>query len=76
MSVSVVFSITHSPFEVIGCIFDHSLSEKCIYGSKCTIKLCSFQHEKHVGDANKHVENDEESKNSSKAIGDNDVKKQ
>ena len=50
-------------------MFDHSLSVKCIYGSKCTIKLCSFQHEKYVDDKNELVENDKESKNA-----DNDVK--
>jgi hypothetical protein len=33
------------PFEAIGCMFDHVMSEMCIYGKKCTQKLCSYQHE-------------------------------
>ena len=33
------------PFEIIGCMFLHTLSDKCKYGGKCTKKLCSFQHE-------------------------------
>ena len=32
------------PFESIGCMFDHSLSDLCKYGKNCNKKLCSFQH--------------------------------
>ena len=33
------------PFEEIGCMFAHALSETCIFGSACSQKLCSYQHE-------------------------------
>ena len=32
------------PYESIGCMFNHVLSEMCIYGKKCLNKLCSYQH--------------------------------
>ena len=32
------------PFEEIGCMFEHSLSESCKFGKECNKKLCSFQH--------------------------------
>ena len=32
------------PFEAIGCMFDHSFSKNCKFGSKCEKALCSFQH--------------------------------
>ena len=32
------------PYEEIGCMFDHSLSEICIFGKSCLNKLCPFQH--------------------------------
>ena len=35
------------PFEEIGCMFEHSLSEECKYAEKCNKKLCSFQHITH-----------------------------
>jgi hypothetical protein len=41
------------PFEVIGCMFDHSLSAECKYGEKCKKKLCSFQHKKNEVPVNK-----------------------
>ena len=33
------------PFEQIGCMFDHSRSGPCKYGTKCKIALCAFKHE-------------------------------
>lgn len=33
------------PFEEIGCMFEHILSEMCTYGKSCSNKLCSYQHE-------------------------------
>ena len=33
------------PFEEIGCMFEHSLSDMCIYNRNCKNKLCSNQHE-------------------------------
>ena len=35
----------HTKFEVIGCMFEHTLSGSCKYEDKCTKKLCVFQHE-------------------------------
>ena len=32
------------PYEAIGCMFAHLLSEECKFGKKCAFKLCSFQH--------------------------------
>ena len=32
------------PFEEIGCMFDHTLSEMCSYGQSCSHRLCSYQH--------------------------------
>ena len=34
------------PFELIGCMFEHSPSGKCKFGNSCKNKLCSFEHEK------------------------------
>ena len=45
------------PFEAIGCMFAHSLSEKCKYGEMCTKKLCSFQHQKKDVTENEHEDN-------------------
>ena len=33
------------PYEDIGCMFEHVLSEMCIFGKNCQNKLCSNQHE-------------------------------
>ena len=33
------------PYEEIGCMFEHILSEMCKYGKSCSKKLCSYQHE-------------------------------
>ena len=44
------------PFEVIGCQFLHEASEKCYYLSKCSNKLCQFQH-----NLNQNVEEDQQS---------------
>ena len=33
------------PFEKIGCMFDHTRSGPCKYGSKCKVALCAFKHE-------------------------------
>ena len=30
------------PFEEIGCMFEHILSETCTYGKSCSNKLCSY----------------------------------
>ena len=35
----------HCPFEEIGCMFAHVLSEFCFFDKKCKNELCSFQHE-------------------------------
>ena len=35
------------PFEDLGCMFMHKMSEECKYGSKCMLKLCQFQHKKY-----------------------------
>ena len=32
------------PYEEIGCMFEHSFSGNCRYGSKCDKTMCSFQH--------------------------------
>ena len=34
----------HCPFEDLGCMFAHKLSEIFKYGKHCKIRLCSFQH--------------------------------
>ena len=65
-------NLKYCPFEFIGCMFDHSLSGKCIYGNKCTIKLCAFQHEKHV-EAENEEENVEVSNKASEKFSDGDV---
>ena len=36
------------PFDKIGCMFSHTLSETCIYGNGCNNTLCSYQHEKYL----------------------------
>ena len=36
------------PFEKIGCMFDHVVSEQCFFGRKCLNNLCSYQHENEV----------------------------
>ena len=33
------------PYEEIGCMFDHSLSEMCVFGKQCLNKLCPFRHD-------------------------------
>ena len=66
-------NLKNCPFEAIGCMFDHSLSEKCIYGNKCTIKLCAFQHEKHVEGEKEQEENVKRSNESSEKVSDGDV---
>ena len=38
----------HCPFEEIGCMFDHVLSEKCNFGENCTNKMCQYQHKKMI----------------------------
>ena len=35
------------PFEDIGCMFAHELSETCKYDIICSNQLCSYQHTKH-----------------------------
>lgn len=32
------------PYEEIGCMFEHSFSGNCRYGSNCDKTMCSFQH--------------------------------
>ena len=32
------------PYEMIGCMFEHSNSVPCKYGRECNKKLCSYQH--------------------------------
>ena len=32
------------PFETVGCMLPHKLSNECRYGTTCRNKLCSFQH--------------------------------
>ena len=34
------------PYEEIGCMFEHSFSGNCRYGSKCNKTMCSFQHKR------------------------------
>lgn len=46
------------PYEKIGCMFDHSTSEICIFGGKCTNKLCPYQHEKEVDEPIETLEKD------------------
>ena len=33
------------PFELIGCMFEHSLAGKCKFGKMCKNQLCSYEHE-------------------------------
>ena len=33
------------PYEKIGCMFDHVVSDRCIFGKTCSSNLCSYQHE-------------------------------
>ena len=33
------------PFESIGCMFQHVLSENCVFGNNCKNQMCSYQHE-------------------------------
>ena len=47
------------PYEVIGCMFEHSASGKCQYEERCTKKLCTFQHKKH----NNHSDTEDEEEN-------------
>ena len=50
------------PYEDIGCKFEHSVSEICSFGNKCTNNLCSFQHDKNdvkdtrENESNEHLE--------------------
>ena len=46
------------PFENIGCMFIHSVSDTCMYGNNCTKKMCSFQHKK--DDSKGKPENEED----------------
>ena len=32
------------PFEELGCMFEHAVSEMCKFDKKCTNNLCSYQH--------------------------------
>ena len=34
----------HCPFEEVGCMFKHAVSENCRFKKNCKIKLCQFQH--------------------------------
>ena len=43
------------PFEIIGCMFDHRFAGQCKYGSKCTKKMCAFEHNKEEIDEEKEL---------------------
>ena len=66
----------HCPFEIIGCMFDHSLSGKCNHGEKCTKKLCTFQHDVQVVSENEREENVEDIKKDNDVDGINSVDKE
>ena len=34
------------PFEEMGCMFAHEVSDLCKFGTKCTMILCSFRHDR------------------------------
>ena len=65
------------PYEVIGCMFEHSASGKCQYGERCTKKLCTFQHKKlnNHSDTEDEEENDvEEAEKVSQMLSDDNTK--
>ena len=53
-------------------MFDHSQSEKFIYGNKCTLRLCSFQHEK-LAEGENEQENVQGSDKASEQVSDIDL---
>ena len=44
------------PYEKIGCMFNHVVSEKCIFGKKCLNNLCSYQHKNEIDDSQDALE--------------------
>ena len=40
------------PFEELGCMFAHEVSDNCTFGRTCKNKLCSFKHETENNDDN------------------------
>ena len=62
------------PFEVIGCMFAHSLAGKCKYGEKCSKMLCSFQHQKNGDAENEREDNLENIDKPFEMSGDGNVK--
>ena len=54
------------PFEEIGCMFAHIVSDMCMYGQKCSHKLCSYQHEPCNSTSDKNYEHDEKENDATK----------
>lgn len=45
------------PFEKLGCMFGHMYSGPCKYGTRCSKKLCTFQHDQAEDDSDKNMKN-------------------